>query len=333
MRQHRRACELALVMSLCLLSVSSVSAVKGGPSNLNIVVSRIDTVAPVPYLEMEALNYQTIVYGPNPIEWLWLSSSREQGPRQEISTPILVQENNESVPVAQSLVRLETYPAERGAVSPRWILVPRNEYTYAFGFMVAFNDSVTFEKPSVFLSFNNRNLEDEWTYDQTFARFDTLPDNATLSHWGLNPSDFAQYSTYYHYKTFYLYQITFSKNSYFVERLSLTFEYPAIALLILLAVSITLLLFGKLSLGNALTLYLGSAFFSLPFLLNYAQLAFGQVSFTEKLFYYDIYIAMGLAAVSLFLRLVGKTDDETIIQFLTRRKHPVKEAHSKTHAA
>jgi hypothetical protein len=303
---YRVICFVVLATLLCLFSISQTSATNPGPSSFNLAVSKIET-SPIPYLELRSLNFQGLTNIRTPILWLWLSSSLDQPPRQEVSQPLTTVIDNETVVVAQSFYHSETYPAEKGAFSPHWVLVQHSDYAYGFGFLVAFNDTMTFDPTSVYASFYPPDIGDQWTHVETFQRFDSSPDNSTLSYWGLRPVDLATYQNLYHfaYKTFYLYEFTVSKNSYFVDQLNLTYRLPAVLLLVTLIFSLALLVLKKMTLGEALTLYLGTAFFTIPFLLSYLQLGLGPVSAIQEVLYFDIYLAIILALVALSLHSLG----------------------------
>ncbi|MGA8856167.1 MAG: hypothetical protein WB643_03265 [Candidatus Bathyarchaeia archaeon] len=303
----RKICVAVFVvlLSICLVSISDANAVNAGPSDFNLAVSRIDTSSPVPYLEVRSLNFQGPSYGSTPFRWLWLSTSLDQQPWETESKPITEVIENKTVIIAQYFNHQETYPTENGAFSPHWVLVARNEYTYAFGFLVAFNDSITFDHTGVYASFYPPDIGDQWIHDEAVQRFDSPPNNDTLSYWGLRPADLVRYQRTY--KTYYLYEFTFSKNSFFVQQLSLTYRWPAIGLLIVLIVSSVLQVIRKMSLGEALTLYLGTAFFTIPFLLSYSQLGLGgPISDTQKLLYADVYVAIFLALVAMLFRIAAK---------------------------
>jgi hypothetical protein len=73
-----------------------------------------------------------------------------------------------------------------------------------------------------------------------------------------------------------------------------------------------------MSLGDAIALYLGSAFFSLSFLLSYIQLGIGPILFIENLLEWDTYAAITLAGVSLFAKFLGREDSESLLEWIKR---------------
>ncbi len=307
-----------------MTGVNALIGISSGPSNFNLAVSKIETTSPNPYLEVRSIIFQATTYGPTPFLWLWISSSLDQPPVLFQSKPITEVVENKTVVVAQTFNRQESYPAENGAYSPHWALMVRNDYTYAFGFLIAFNDSITFDQAAVYASFYPPDLGDQWIHNEAVQRFDSQPNNETLSYWGLRPADLVGFKKTF--KTFYLYEFTFSRTGLFVERLNLTYRLPSEGLFVVLLASGFVLIFRKFTLTEALTIYLGTAFFSISFLLSFAQLGFGPISQTESLLYIDIYGAIILSASAILLRLAGKNDTESSIQFYRR----FRETHSNT---
>jgi len=153
--------------------------------------------------------------------------------------------------------------------------------------------------PMVFVSATmmTRELEDQWTHAEDWERLGSPPSNGTLNRWGLDPDRFWRTPGAGEYKTYYLYEISLSKPGSFQSRVKWTYTMPAILLLLVLVISVCF--FRKLELQHSLTIYLGTAFFCLPFLINYTQLGLGPITYTELLFYVDIGISIGLAVVSL----------------------------------
>ncbi len=297
----------------------SLSGANGYFGNLNIVninVSNIDLQAPTPYLEMTGFQFQGLVDSPKNFTWLWLSSSYDMEFRSQWAKPILGVEGNATVVQAYIVYWAQTFG--QGAISPVWNLVPVDESTYRIGFMLAFTTNVTFQSPSLNIDFVSNDLRSRWTYVPRAERFDAPPDNLTLSRWGLHPITFWQMEKSANYQTFYLYEFSLSRSSSFIDRLNFAYKGPAIALFIVLVISLLTLLIRGMSLTDALTLYLGSAFFSLTFLLSFIQLGIGPVLFTEELLRADIYAAIGLASLSMIARLFGRTDEEPLWHWLVR---------------
>jgi hypothetical protein len=80
------------------------------------------------------------------------------------------------------------------------------------------------------------------------------------------------------------------------------------------------LVFKGIKLSDAIALYLGSAFLSLSSLLSYIQLGIGPILFLEKLLEGDTYAAIILAGASLILRIVGRDDDESVIDWVREKR-------------
>ena len=319
---------LSVLLLCACISVSSLPTVDAGYSGyarLSLEVSRIELQSPVPYVELRYLSFNAEVINLyQPFNWLWLGSTPASVIQGDSINRTIEVENRTEVIGQRADVYLE-YFAEKRAQSPRFEMVQTDEFSYAMRFLFATSANLTFQ-PEIHLTMYNRELEDEWRHDETWERLDGPPTNATLSSWGLSFMIFSNMHRIYDYQTFYLYEITFSKPTPYVERMSRTFTIPAFLLLLVLLSSSFLLIFGKLDLQAALTLYLGTAFFSLPFLVNYVQFGLGPVSFTEELFYADIYCSMGLAFMSLYLRWKGKKDDESVFEW--RKRTRLKVEHS-----
>jgi len=310
---------LAICIALSLLPPTSGGySGYGGYSILVLEVSSVVTQSPIPYVELRYVSFEARainLYAP--FEWLWIGSATPS-PTSGRSTNLTVESGNKTEVIGQKAVvpTLEYY-AERGAESPRWEIVQRSDFTYTMGFLFATSLNITFQ-PEIHLTMYNRQLENDWVHDERSERFNNPPSNETLSSWGLSPTIFSNLQRGHDYRAFYIYEITLSKPSAFMERMQWTFEVPSILLLIVLGTSVFCLLFRELRLREALTLYLGSAFFSLPFLLSYIQIGLGSISTAEMFFRLDIYLAMLLALAALALRFFGKKDDENVLDWIRR---------------
>jgi len=170
---------------------------------------------------------------------------------------------------------------------------------YAFGIIVAFPINVTFPMVFTSASLMTRELEDQWSASTGWERYGSPPSNATLSIWGINPDRFWRTPWVSDSKTFYLYEVYLSRLGSFQTRVDLTYMGPAVLLLMVLIASILPPVRRRLHVRDFLTLYMGTAFFCMPFLVSYSQLGLGSLSLTEKLFYIDIYLSGILALISL----------------------------------
>lgn len=312
---------LLLLVVVALMILQGLSGANGYFGNLNIIninVSNIDVQAPVPYLEMTGFQFQGLVDSPKNFTWLWLSSSYDMEFRSEWAKPILGARGNATVVEAYNVYWAKTFG--QGAISPVWNLVQVDESTYRIGFMLAFTTNVTFQSPLLNIDFVSNDLRSQWTYVSRPERFDAPPDNLTLSSWGLHPNTFWSYENYLHYQTFYIYGFTLTRASSFIERMNLIYRWPAYVLLVVLVISIITLAFRGIKLGDAIAFYLGSAFFSLSFLLSYIQLGIGPVLYIEKLMEFDTYAAVVLAGASMFFRILGRQDDESLIEWIERSR-------------
>jgi hypothetical protein len=270
---------------------------------------------------MRSLVFEVNIYNVyEPFVWFWLPSLAYQWYQQPSENHTIIDAQNRTVVVGQIIrVRLD-YPRERGALSPKWSMIQMDDYTYATGFLLALPMEVTFEPPSMSITMD-RELEDQWKPSEGYYPLDGPPSNETLAKFGLDATIFWNMQRLFDYKSFHLFVVTFSRPAVFVQRISYTFGWPSNLLCVLLVVSFVVLLFGRLGLGAALTVYLGTAFFSLPFLLNYIQLGLGPVSRVEWQFYFDIFLSVGLAITSLILRLLGKNDNESVFEFYRRTRN------------
>lgn len=304
-----------IVLLVSIYSVGSASAFGGTLNLVSINVSNIDIRPAAPYLEISGFQFESVVDSPTNFNWLWLSSSDDFESRSEEATPLQRVVGNMTVIDGYSVIWDKTFPVSYF----KWYLVPVDEYTYRIGFMLAFTTNVTFASPELYLNFASNSLRDEWTKSQSYERTETPPDNGTLANWGLHPATLRRMNDMFHYQTFYLYEFTLSRVSVFVNRLNYVYRVPAFALLGILIISFLTLIFKGIKLSEALALYLGSAFFSLSFLLSYIQLGIGPILFLEELLYGDTYVAILLAGVSLVLRMIGRDDDESVISYGMRK--------------
>jgi len=234
----------------------------------------------------------------------------------QISTDLFSKADNRTDYVGQDAsVKWEKEPTTR-----RWNLTRVDEFSYKIGFLLAFQVDLAFEpEPVMHVGILDAKVDDEWRHVETpTRRLNSPPDNETLAGLGLNTSVFWRLQRTYEYKTFYLYEITFFRPESYEMRVSYTFTIPAIVLSLILVVSVLALVFAKLTLQAELTLYLGTAFFSLPFVLNYTRLGLGPITPTETAFYVVITISTGLALFSVILSALGKGDDESLNEFYHR---------------
>lgn len=315
MQLSHRLCLIAL---LAIISLQGTGLVAGYFGNLNIVnvnVSNIDIQAATPYLEVTGYQFQGVVDSPKNFTWLWLSSSYDFESRSQMAQPLRETQGNTSVIVAYLVNWQQTFPPQG---EPKMNLVTVDESTFRIGFMLAFTTNVTFTYPQMYLNFGSNRLGDHWTHTEAYERFDTSPDNATLAKWGLHPTTFQSYENQFHYQTFYIYEFTLTRAGPFIERMNLIYRGPAYVLLIVLVISIITLIFRGIKLGDAIALYLGSAFFSLSFLFSYIQLGIGPVLYIENLMELDTYAAVLLAGLSMVFRILGREDDESVIQWVER---------------
>jgi hypothetical protein len=114
----------------------------------------------------------------------------------------------------------------------------------------------------------------------------------------------------------YVLHVAFSRHPADIERFSYLFLLPAYGLLVLFvtATVVSILLWRKgspLSLGIALSLFLGSALFSFPFVLSINQYAPpSQPTWVEKIFYFDILLALAGTGVTLVSQYFRPAKDE-----------------------
>jgi hypothetical protein len=299
---------VAGLLLVCLTAslARPVAADQGTFYEMTTGISNVVTQADRPYVELQYLHFRAEFYNETPFEWFWLGSSDLMWLAQSLNQTITF--SNGRVDRFQVANISLSWPEGQ---SLRWQLFRVDDYTYSFGIIVAFPINVTF--PMVFVSTTivTRELEDQWTHREACERLTSPPSNDTLRQWGLNPNSFwrsngPRTNEGGEYKTYYLYEVSLSKPSSFQERVGLTYTVPAILLLAVIVVSIGLLIRGRLRPQDSLTLYLGTAFFCLPFLVSYAQFGLGPVTTTELLFYVDIYLSAGLTLASLLVLGVRK---------------------------
>lgn len=319
----RAALRLRLWALLVLLSCAfglaintSNSCAAPGLSALDIGVDAIHAETPNPYVELRYLHLTTHAYTESkPFSWLLMTSAYGVWYPQ-VSTDLIVKVDNRT-----------DYDGQNASISwnkestiRRWNLTRVDEFSYKMGFLFALKAEITFEPaPLMHVTMLDETLEDEWRHVETSPRrLDGPPDNGTLTSLGLNTMVFWNLHRINGYKTFYLYEVTFIRPESYRTRVSYTFTLPAILLFFILVVSVVALFFARLSLQSELTLYLGTAFFSLPFVLNYTRLGLGPITFTESLFYGVIAVSTGLAFVSVFLSACGKQDNESLREFCRR---------------
>lgn len=112
-----------------------------------------------------------------------------------------------------------------------------------------------------------------------------------------------------YFMDWYVLEITFTRQGADIERFTFLYWLPALGLLSLFVTTWIATIVSRrrnnrspISFGNALTLFLGSAFFAFPFVLTIGQYAPPhQVTLVEYLFYLDLalaFVGAGLAVVS-----------------------------------
>jgi len=139
-----------------------------------------------------------------------------------------------------------------------------------------------------------------WIENPKIEKLSTVPDNQTLISCGLNPEKF--YAAGGNNMTdFYLITETFSFAGMYSTRISLIYFAPSVLILFVLAISAVR--FKKLSTSNFLTLYLGTAFFILSFLVSFAQYAPSTVlTWQEILFYVDFLFCTALVVTAIYFK-------------------------------
>jgi hypothetical protein len=285
---------LVLLLLVCLTAslARPVAAGQGAFYEMTTGISKIELQTDTPYVELQYLHFRAEIYNETPFQWFWLGSS-DWGWSAQSQNQTTTYDNGR-VDHFQD-VNISLSWAE--GLSRKWHLFRVDEYTYSFGIIVAFPINVTFPMVFVSATMMTRELEDQWTHTENCTRFGSPPSNGTLSQLGLNPDRFWRTTGAGEYKTYYLYKVWLSKPGSFQNRVRLTYTVPALLLLLVLGVSICF--FRKLELQHSLTIYLGTAFFCLPFLINYAQLGLGPITFTEGVFYVDIDVSALFAIVSI----------------------------------
>lgn len=284
---------VVLLLLVCLTAslAGPVAAGQGTFYEMTTGISKVVTQTDTPYVELQYLHFRAEIYNETPFEWFWLSSS-DLGWLAQSYNQTITYDNGRVDRFQVANISLSWVEGQ----SRKWHLFRVDEYTYSFGIVVAFPINVTF--PMVFISASMpRELGDQWTHMEEWERFGSVPSNSTLSQLGVDPSRFWRTPGAGEYKTYYLYKVSLSKPGSFQNRVRLTYTVPAALLFLVLAVSVCF--FRKLELRHSLTIYLGTAFFCLPFLINYTQLGLGPITFTESVFYVDIDLSALLAIVSI----------------------------------
>jgi len=301
---------------ICLSSylVQPVTASQGFHYEMTVGISKVEVQPEIPYVELQYLHFRTEIYNETPFQWFWLGSADWGWSAQSYNHTITF--DNGRVDRFQ-IANISLSWAE--GQSRKWNLFRVNDYTYSFGIIVAFPINVTF--PMVFVSASMKpELEDQWTHMEDWERFGSPPSNTTLSEWGLDPDRFWRTTGAGEYKTYYLYKIWLSKPKSFQDRVGWTYTIPAILLGVVLAASVYPAARRKLHIRHLLTLYSGTAFFCMPFLISYLQLGLGPMSDTERLFYFDTYLAAALAIGSLLILGWSKDKRASQSQFEAQQK-------------
>ena len=285
---------MVLLLLVCLTAslARPVAAGQGTFYEMTTGISKVVLQADTPYVELQYLHFRAEIYNETPFQWFWLGSSDLAWSAQS-QNQTTTYDNGRVDRFQVANISLSWLEGQ----SRKWHLFRVDEYTYSFGIIVAFPINVTFPMVFVSATMMTRELEDQWTHVEDWERLRSPPSNGTLSQWGLDPDRFWRTPGAGEYKTYYLYKVWLSKPGSFQNRVRLTYTVPALLLLLVLAASICF--FRKLELQHSLTIYLGTAFFCLPFLINYTQLGLGPITFTEEVFYADIDVSALLAIVSI----------------------------------
>jgi len=300
---------VALLLLVCLTAslARPVAAGQGTFYEMTTGISKIEPQAETPYVELQYLHFIAEIYNETPFEWFWLASA-DLGWSARTYNQTITYDNGRVDRFQIANISLSWAEGQ----SRRWHLFRVNDYEYSFGIIVALPINVTFPMVFVSATMMTRELEDQWTHMEDWERFGSAPSNSTLNQWGLDPDRFWRTPGAGEYKTYYLYKVWISKPRSFQDRVGLTYTIPAILLFGIVVVSTGLLIRRRLRPLDSLTLYLGTAFFCLPFLVSYAQFGLGPLSTTELIFYGDIYLSAGLTLASLVVFGLRKKENKDL---------------------
>lgn len=266
---------------------------------LDVSIHRLELREERPYVEARHLYLVADLYTQYRIDGAMISSGdgHQFEPRWS--------ENITDNPNMQIWRFLLDSPPEQGALSPKWRLTRKGDFQYQLSFLLGFRTAVNLTQQFVHLSMD-RDLEIEWIWKSSTRPFPNAS-KQYIENLGLEYSSYAE-SLERGYSTFYLFSIDFLRPITFTWRYQFTMTVPAVLILVILIASLILMLLRGLTLSNAFTLYLGTAFFALAFVWNFQQIASGSMTISEMILYFDIIFAIFLAILAVLSRLGGIKD-------------------------
>jgi hypothetical protein len=161
-------------------------------------------------------------------------------------------------------------------------------------------------------------MRGDWEWKENSERLTGIPSNETLQQHGINPEDFAKYKGE-EMIDFFLYTVTLVSPSIYSWRISIAYLIPSLGILVVLILSS--FRFNKMRRSDFLTLYLGTAFFILPFLVSFYQYAPPKVfTIQEVFFYFDFVFVTFLVAFAIINKSDSNNEKGEVIKKAVKNK-------------